>query len=495
MSIEKVENFAEIGDKNLNGLDVSEGFPREEKPERPWFNYLFHTLSNATNQIIDGIESINTELDNTVRSKDFNIIIKDSSPKNLEYFNNSDIKVGSDNASVDSIALQNALTSEYAIDLAGLKLKIDRTINVNRIESCIMSSIPYQRNGSGHALRSANIEVVDDALPILFNTSEYNCRFSGFRIRCNTTNSATQGFYNERSNFVQSDVDILINDVTMDYGLRFVNQRGRGLDLQRCSISGLKDMAIRLDWDSRWIPNGQSNDENGTAQRAYTIADIRQHGCLGLVENIGDYKQEIGNILISNIQGDTGGCLFKGVMNNVLMNNVFSYFHPVVQNQMEIWDGSHDSFINMFNMSGYNVGTVKRVPKKSIEIKCGVLGIDNIVFSNGTIGDSEQWPVSVTGGGKLDVTFDNVNFKNTATTNNELIWLSQTAATPITKWDLYFKNCRFTATKTTSATKVFNGTSTSLITIYRDFMTKKSGYATWANPSFTELSEVTQDPG
>ncbi|AGH57462.1 hypothetical protein PSYG_00001, partial [Psychrobacter phage pOW20-A] len=69
------------------------------------------------------------------------------------------------------------------------------------------------------------------------------------------------------------------------------------------------------------------------------------------------------------------------------------------------------------------------------------------------------------------------------------------AATPITKWDLYFKNCRFTATKTTSATKVFNGTSTSLITIYRDFMTKKSGYATWANPSFTELSEVTQDPG
>lgn len=443
---------------------------------------------------ISDVNAVAQEAKERTETKSFDLAVNKKAPKPLEFFNTNTIKVGTFNADVDSAALQAAVDSEYAVDLAGLKLKINKTINISKNESYILSSLPYQRNGSGDAVRSANIDVVDDSLPVLFNVTGYNSRFSGIRIRCNTTNSTTEIIKAQRADYTRSDVDILINDMTFEYGLRFVNVRGRGLDFQRCAIVGSKDMAIRLDWDSRWTPNGQSNDENGTAQRAYTISDIRQHGCLGLIDNIGDYRQQVGNILISNIQGDTGGCLFKGVMSNVVMTNAHSYLHPVSQQQFDIWDGSHDSFVIGFNCAGYFDANVSRMPSQTILLKPDILGIRNLIFSNGVIGATSKTPIYVIGGGVLDITFDNVSFNDCARTTNEIMYFKQDTGKTITAWDINLKNCRFRKSDDIGANQIMNGTNSDKITIYRDFMTRKLGYTTWANPSFTEVSEMVYDP-
>lgn len=63
MSIEKIEEFAESGEKHLNNLDVKQGFQQAEKPERQWFNYLLNDYSKKINQVIDGLSDIDFEFD------------------------------------------------------------------------------------------------------------------------------------------------------------------------------------------------------------------------------------------------------------------------------------------------------------------------------------------------------------------------------------------------------------------------------------------------
>lgn len=58
MSIEKLEEFAKDGDKNLDNLDVNQGFLQSEKPERQWFNKLLYDITKKINNTIDFVESI-----------------------------------------------------------------------------------------------------------------------------------------------------------------------------------------------------------------------------------------------------------------------------------------------------------------------------------------------------------------------------------------------------------------------------------------------------
>ena len=58
MSIEKLEEFAKDGDKNLDNLDVSQGFLQSEKPERQWFNDLFNKITKKTNEVIDYTDGV-----------------------------------------------------------------------------------------------------------------------------------------------------------------------------------------------------------------------------------------------------------------------------------------------------------------------------------------------------------------------------------------------------------------------------------------------------
>ena len=53
MAIEKLTEFAKDGQKNVDGLTETDGFPVLTKPARQWFNYLFNSLTTKINEIID----------------------------------------------------------------------------------------------------------------------------------------------------------------------------------------------------------------------------------------------------------------------------------------------------------------------------------------------------------------------------------------------------------------------------------------------------------
>ncbi|WP_374527802.1 hypothetical protein [Acinetobacter sp.] len=59
MAIEKLTEFAKDGQKNVDGLTLTDGFPVLTKPARQWFNWLFNTLTLKINEIID--EKIDAE--------------------------------------------------------------------------------------------------------------------------------------------------------------------------------------------------------------------------------------------------------------------------------------------------------------------------------------------------------------------------------------------------------------------------------------------------
>lgn len=58
MTIEKLEEFAVNGDKSITGLNLTTGFPRQQKPFRQWMNYLFNWSTVKTNEIIDLVNGL-----------------------------------------------------------------------------------------------------------------------------------------------------------------------------------------------------------------------------------------------------------------------------------------------------------------------------------------------------------------------------------------------------------------------------------------------------
>lgn len=68
MSIDKLAEFAKDGDKNLDNLDVSQGFLQSEKPERQWFNKLFNDITTKTNEVVDGVNTLELN-DNLIQAQ------------------------------------------------------------------------------------------------------------------------------------------------------------------------------------------------------------------------------------------------------------------------------------------------------------------------------------------------------------------------------------------------------------------------------------------
>lgn len=417
-------------------------------------------------------------------------------PKGIEYFNSSLTRCSSNNAAVDFNALQAGLNSEYAVDIAGQKLYIENTVVIAKQESMLMSSITHQRNASGDVRRSGNIRVTDDALPILFDVRTYNTRFDGIRVGCNNTNSTTRHFNFSRPTHV-NDIDASIKRCVFEYGLSAIRTYGRGLQVNECEFVGTADMAIELEWDPSWVSNGQSNDQLGTAQRAYTISQIRQHGCKGLVKNVGAFRKSIGGILISDVQGDTGGMLFEGVLKRSLINNIQSHIHPVTVFQLDLWAGSEYSKISNFNFGGYNDGTTIRTPTTAIWMRPeqgagnGIIGVS---LSQGTIGPTKSYGMVVTGGGVVDVSLNDVHFVDTAyQTQTVAIVLSQPGdgSQLIEDFNLTMDNCRFRQNMTPSSAKtaIVGGTSTSLSKVRRNHLTWQMGMnVPWTSGSIQHIT-------
>lgn len=64
MAIEKLDEFAKDGQKNTDGLTLTDGFPVLVKPARQWFNYLFNAIAVKINQIIDAKIDYDSIVDN-----------------------------------------------------------------------------------------------------------------------------------------------------------------------------------------------------------------------------------------------------------------------------------------------------------------------------------------------------------------------------------------------------------------------------------------------
>lgn len=87
MAIEKVLEFSREGLKSLTGLVPDLGFPREIKPAREWFNYLFNLIFSALNELIEETNKQRLEIDaltrriNAASAGDGGVIIPPTDPE------------------------------------------------------------------------------------------------------------------------------------------------------------------------------------------------------------------------------------------------------------------------------------------------------------------------------------------------------------------------------------------------------------------------------
>ncbi|WP_277561363.1 phage baseplate protein [Acinetobacter beijerinckii] len=61
--IENLIAFAENGEKDITGLNQTNGFPAALKPARQWFNYLFNSISVKINEVIERVNNNSTSLE------------------------------------------------------------------------------------------------------------------------------------------------------------------------------------------------------------------------------------------------------------------------------------------------------------------------------------------------------------------------------------------------------------------------------------------------
>lgn len=165
MSIDKLAEFAKDGDKNLDNLDVSQGFLQSEKPERQWFNDLFNKITRKTNEVIDytdgviddvAAQKLDTGITATSQNGSLPIPL---SEKNKQFISMIEYGAAGDGITNDSIAFTTLELNQQDVwvDLLGKTYLIDTYPRLNKYYNGIFlidgisynaeHNIPYNRNG------------------------------------------------------------------------------------------------------------------------------------------------------------------------------------------------------------------------------------------------------------------------------------------------------------------------------------------------------------
>lgn len=50
--------FSSAGERNTDGLTLANGFPASQKPKRQWFNWLFNSLTDKINELVNGVNTL-----------------------------------------------------------------------------------------------------------------------------------------------------------------------------------------------------------------------------------------------------------------------------------------------------------------------------------------------------------------------------------------------------------------------------------------------------
>ena len=130
MTIQKLDDFAENGDKNLTGIDIQQGFVQAEKPARQWFNYIFNSITNKVNEVITAINNLVVGTDKIEDGAVTNPKLADGAVTNPKLA--PDFEITGDKIAKDADLDTPKLTTTYAIttlDAPNLTLASDGTLN------------------------------------------------------------------------------------------------------------------------------------------------------------------------------------------------------------------------------------------------------------------------------------------------------------------------------------------------------------------------------
>jgi len=329
----------------------------------------------------------------------------------VKAFGSSLTSVGADNASVDTAALQSAMSSGQTIDLTGVTLHVDDTISVINESAKIGTTIESIRP-SGEA--TSCIIIDDDDLPVVFQVGHDNFEASGFCIRGSSTNVTTTAFWFERTVDTYRDIDARVINMGINRMGRAALIKGRGLEFSGNTVSDMNIAAIEMDQPASWTPRGSASiDGPDTGTRGFRFNNNRAHAMNApFVLNAGTYALNIGGIEINGLIADVGanGGLIKGVMIDLVATGIQCRYSLYKGSRIvELQPGSRNCCIMNFNAAGYMGTTGNRLADHGIRMTSSAANpIRDIFFIGGTIGPTLESGANFIGDGA----YDNICFTN-----------------------------------------------------------------------------------
>ena len=109
MAIEKLIEFAKDGQKNIDDLNLTDGFHVSKKPARQWFNWLFNSLTSKVNEIIDADFVPKADIVDNLTTDDAKRPVSAKQAKNLQ-----DNKLDKTANAVSSSKLETARTISFS---------------------------------------------------------------------------------------------------------------------------------------------------------------------------------------------------------------------------------------------------------------------------------------------------------------------------------------------------------------------------------------------
>jgi hypothetical protein len=328
----------------------------------------------------------------------------------VKAFGTSLTDVGAENVSVDTAALQSAMSSGEAIDITGTNLYINNTISVLNQSAKIGASIDSRQPGGS----SSVIYAEDDTVPIIFQVGNDNFEASNFSVRGQGDNELTTAFWFERTVDTYRDIDARLINVQMSVLGRGTYHKGRGLEASGCLYSDLHIAGNELDQPATWTPRGSASiDGIDTGTRGYRFNNNRAHAMQApFVKNTGTYAVNIGGIEVNGLIADVGadGGLFTGVAIDAMWTGIQCRYSGFASSRLvDLSPGSRDSFFVNFNCAGYMGVSGNRISNHGIRMTSSVaLPIRDIFFIGGKIGPTREAAVNFLGNG----TYGGINFTN-----------------------------------------------------------------------------------